>query len=565
MDALRCLFVDAADEVLIDFFRHERDHRSCCLADLDQSGVQRHVSVDLILLHALCPEALTASSDIPVAHLIDELLQSSCGLGYLVGSKVLIHGADGRVKAAEQPFIHDRKLVIFQCVFCGIKFVDVCVKHEERIGVPERAHKLTLAFDDGLAVEAVRQPRCAVDIEIPADGIGAVGLERFERIHRVAFGLAHLLAVFVLHVAEHDDVLVRSLVEQQGRLRKQGVEPASGLVDSLGDELCRELSLEEVLVLKRIMMLCEGHCAGIEPAVDNLGHPLHLAAALGALDGDLVDIRSVKLDGRRRFVSAHLGKLFSAADRVHVTAGRALPDVERSSPVTVTRDAPVLNIFQPVAEASLTDALGDPVDGVVVADQIVLHRCHLDEPGFSCIVEKRGVTSPAVRIIVLKLRRIKEKAACIEFLQDFGIGADRTVLQLCIGRFRAHSGKRSFLGHKALGVDKAYERHVVFAADTVIVFTESRCDVNDAGTVGHGYIVVTYDEESLALLICHRVTCAGVQRLIFFVFQIFSCVSFQDLVSRSLLCCEFTENRVQKRFRHIVGVSVGGLYLAVGI
>ena len=51
--------------------------------------------------------------------------------------------------------------------------------------------------------------------------------------------------------------------------------------------------------------------------------------------------------------------------------------------------------------------LAKAVDGVVVCNQMILYSCHLDEPRLSCIVNKRSVTAPAERIIMLKLRSIK--------------------------------------------------------------------------------------------------------------------------------------------------------------
>ena len=51
----------------------------------------------------------------------------------------------------------------------------------------------------------------------------------------------------------------------------------------------------------------------------------------------------------------------------------ALPDIQRSSPVTVTADTPVLNILKPVTETAFSDALRNPVDGIVVADQILFY------------------------------------------------------------------------------------------------------------------------------------------------------------------------------------------------
>ena len=93
-------------------------------------------------------------------------------------------------------------------------------------------------------METVRQPRCAVHVEIPPDRICTVFLQRVKRIHRIPLGLAHLLPLLILHVAQHDNILIRRLVEDQRRDRKQGVEPSAGLVHRLGDKICRELLLE---------------------------------------------------------------------------------------------------------------------------------------------------------------------------------------------------------------------------------------------------------------------------------------------------------------------------------
>ena len=146
-------------------------------------------------------------------------------------------------------------------------------------------------------METAGQPGRAAGIEIPADGVRAVFLQGIEGIDGIALGFAHLLAVLILHQSEHNHVFKGRLVEQQGGFRQQGVEPASGLVHRLGNELSRELLFKGFLIFKRIMMLGERHCAGIEPAVNHLRHPLHRLAALRAGDGDGVDIRTVQLHG----------------------------------------------------------------------------------------------------------------------------------------------------------------------------------------------------------------------------------------------------------------------------
>ena len=190
------------------------------------------------------------------------------------------------------------------------------------------------------------------------------------------------------------------------------IEPAARLVDGFGDEIRRELTLEKLFVFKRIVMLGKRHGAGIKPAVDNLGDALHLLAALGAFYGDRVDVGAVKLNIIGAVV-AHLFKLGNAAYRV-AAAAFALPNIERSSPVTVTGKTPILNIFDKVAEASFAYALGHPVNHVVVTDKVVAYRSHLYEPRFSCVVDEGRVAAPAVGIVMLKLRCIKELAVLFE-------------------------------------------------------------------------------------------------------------------------------------------------------
>ena len=143
----------------------------------------------------------------------------------------------------------------------SVELVYIGIEHEESVDVPERTHKLALTLDNRLAVEAVGQPRGGVRVEIPANRVRAVGVERVERVNGVALGLRHLLTVLILNVAEDENILIGSSVEQQGRYGEQRIEPASRLIDGLGDELSRELLLEQVVIFKRIVVLREGHRA----------------------------------------------------------------------------------------------------------------------------------------------------------------------------------------------------------------------------------------------------------------------------------------------------------------
>ena len=386
-------------------------------------------------------------------------------------------------------------------------------------------------------MEAVGQPRSGVRIEVPADGVRAVVAQSIKRIDGIALGLAHLLTVLVLHVPQHDDIFVRRLVEDQRRYRQQRVEPPSRLIHRLRDELCGEMLLKKLPVLEGIVILRKRHRARVEPAVDDLRHALHRLAALGTLDGHGIDIRPVQLDIVRAVVR-HGPQLLDAADGMLASA-LALPDIQRRAPVSVSGNAPVLYIFQPVSEASLADALRDPVDRVVVADQVVLDRRHPDEPRLARIVDQRCVTAPAVRIAVLKYRRGKELARLLQILEDHGISLlDKYSRPL---RIRAHT---------ALGVHELYQRYAVLPADAGIVLAECGRAVYDAGTVGHGDIAVTPYEECLAVRLLYGICRALIQRLVFLVLEIPALISLDDLVAA------LAEYLIQQSGRHDIGISV---------
>ena len=108
MDTLRRICIDTPYQILVDILRHERDHRRRRLACLHKCGIERHISIDLILLHSLSPEALAASSYIPVAHIIHKILQSPCRLWNPVILKMAVHILDQRVEPGQKPLIHNR-------------------------------------------------------------------------------------------------------------------------------------------------------------------------------------------------------------------------------------------------------------------------------------------------------------------------------------------------------------------------------------------------------------------------------------------------------------------------
>ena len=88
----------------------------------------------------------------------------------------------------------------------------------------------------------------------------------------------------------------------------------------------------------------------------------------------------------------------------------ALPNIKRRTPIAVARNAPILNIFKPIAETPLAYTFGYPVNGIVIADKVVAHVGHFYKPRFARIVDKRGIAAPAIGVIVLKLRRVEKQS-----------------------------------------------------------------------------------------------------------------------------------------------------------
>ena len=162
-------------------------------------------------------------------------------------------------------------------------------------------------------------------------------------------------------------------------------------------------------------MLCKRHSSGIKPAIQYFRYTVHILATLRTLDRHRINIWSVKFYLCCLWITSLFCQFGTASDALPVSA-RALPDIKWGTPVTVTGNCPVLNVLQPVSETAGTDRFRNPVDRIIISDEIILYRGLLDVPGLSCIVDQRLVTSPAVWILMFKLRCIKKLLSCTQIL-----------------------------------------------------------------------------------------------------------------------------------------------------
>ena len=151
-----------------------------------------------------------------------------------------------------------------------------------------------------------------------------------------------------------------------------------------------------------------------------------------------------------------------------------------------------------------------------------------------------------MRIGVGELRRIKEQLTCGQILQYLWIRADRTRCHLLLGRLAAHAGERRLLGHHTLLIDELDEREAILAADTSIILTECRGNVNDSGTVVCRYVTVSDYKVCALMLLRSRFRCTGIERLVVDADKVGTLIGLEDLVSRLAVLCERSEYLIQQ-------------------
>ena len=198
-------------------------------------------------------------------------------------------------------------------------------------------------------------------------------------------------------------------VEQRRREHVQRVEPAAGLPDVLDDEVAREVVLEPVGVLERVVHLGERHRARVEPHVEHVLDAAHRGVAgrvVGVGPGQVVDEGPVQVGlavlVQRQPAEVALELLERAVDvdaRVRGVVGA--PHRDRAAPEPVSGDRPVAGVLEPLAELAVLDVLGHPGDLLVELDHAVLELGDLDEPRRHRHVDERLAAAPAVRVGVV--------------------------------------------------------------------------------------------------------------------------------------------------------------------
>ncbi len=448
---------------------HQPRHR---LQGLVQRGERRDVAR---------PEPAPGPADVPVGQVVEELGQPPPGARGVERLQRLGDVGHGAVELGQRPAVDQRAVGVRGGLGKprGRPGLGVGVEREEGGRVPVGQQDLPDDLLQGGVAHPPRRPRGAGGRHEPAQRVGAVLVHQRDRLQHVAEVLAHLAAVLGEDQAETEHVLVRRPVEHQRADGHHRVEPATGLVQGLADELPGVGLLEDVVVDVRSAPLGERHGAGVVPGVDDVGDAAGLGAAGRAREGDVVDERPVRVEGRQ-VEPGVLAQLLQRPDAGHVgLVGRAHPQRQRSAPVTRAGQGPVDVVAEPLAVAALLDRGREPVGALVLGEQAVLDAGGADVPGGERVVEQRRVAPPAVRVAVLEVAAAEQQAAGSEVLGQALVG----VLEELAADLR-HARQEA-----PVGADRVDHRQAVPLAGRHVVGAERRRLVDQAGAVLDGDVV----------------------------------------------------------------------------
>lgn len=205
---------------------------------------------------------------------------------------------------------------------------------------------------------------------------------------------------------------------------------------------------------------------------------MHRSAAFFALKGYRVEHGLVQLDILWR-VRSIFAQFRTAAHDMVMSAIRAHPHGQGSSPIALPADAPVDNVFKEITHAAFADGFGNPIYLFIVFNQSVAHGSGLHKPALPCIVDERSVAAPAEGVTVFIGKFPKQPFA------RFKVGNDGL-----IGFLNESAVPRGAAGEPSAGVNKLNKRKLPFPADACVVFAECGGKVNYARTVGKGYVIV---------------------------------------------------------------------------
>ncbi len=301
------------------------------------------------------------------------------GPGQVVDVHIFLDCPDEIVVFGDYPAVQFGTLILRDKEFSWVKLIGVGIESKESIDIAQGAEEPAQHFADSVHIKAGGGPGRGHVEQVPADGIGAILFKELQGIDSIALGFRHLFPFLIQDQVVNQHPLVGSHPLDEGGDGQQGIKPAPGLVDGFANKVCGKLAGKKLLVFKGIVVLGKGHGARVKPAVNDLGDPGHLALALGTSEMHIINIGPVQIQG---IIHSFDGLFLQFRPGAHGfrMAALAAPDIQGSAPVAGAGKSPVVEVFQPVAEALFPHKRRIPFNSIVVFDQFVPEAGHLDIP-----------------------------------------------------------------------------------------------------------------------------------------------------------------------------------------
>ena len=203
--------------------------------------------------------------------------------------------SDG-LQSRQEPSIHDRTFGRARSLFQDTASLNIGIHDEETVDVMEGAHEFLQCFVNSVNFKGALCPRRTSGEHIPPHRVRALFVQNRPRIYGVTAALAHLLPIGCHDKFMAEAVFVGRLVVKERACRQKAVKPAARLIDGFGDKIRRIRLCQHLLILEWVVPLCRVRAARIKPAIDDIRHAMHHAAALIASENDIIDIRPVEFN-----------------------------------------------------------------------------------------------------------------------------------------------------------------------------------------------------------------------------------------------------------------------------
>lgn len=429
--------------------------------------------IGLAGIETILDDAEIHSAQIQIAEIVDGAIDDV----EIVGVVIVLGFVDQLYKALHHPAVEFGEILVGDAVLLNVKIADVA-EHEAE-GVADLAIGIRHLLDDAIAdgnVAAIvgrRYPQ--------TQDVGTVLTDDVLWIDAIAFGLAHLVALFVNEEAVGQEALVWCLAVDSHRRAEGRVEPASMLVAAFEVEVCWPEVLrggaEHAFVAR----------ARVKPHVHDVGF---LAEMMAATFWALVAFRHEFFGALGKpavgAVFAHV--LLNAGDGGVIEDGfaaiLAVENWDWHTPDALTRNAPVATVADHVIEAILApfwrelDVVFDLVEGFFA------EAVDGGKPLVSGTEQGWCAAAPAMWVLVLEEAQLEEGAGFVEVFAD-GL----------VGIVGAKAGKwPGFFGENAIIIQWRKDWQLVALPDHIVIDTMARRGMNAASTGIEGDVSAIDDE-----------------------------------------------------------------------